>query len=134
MSKPVDAVEQLPVQSDLTRQVVDADIDHQLRPFIEFDSFREGALPIERAEGAYIWDTNGNRYLDAVGGMWCTNIGAGRKEMAEAIAQQVLDCSFANPLCRYDQRALGTVVQKTGRTGTGRPQSCPSDLWRFNRQ
>ena len=38
----------------------------------------------------------GRRYLDAVGGMWCTNIGLGRKEMAQAIAEQAERLAFAN--------------------------------------
>jgi adenosylmethionine-8-amino-7-oxononanoate aminotransferase len=38
----------------------------------------------------------GRRYLDAVGGMWCTNMGLGRKDMAQAIAEQVERLAFSN--------------------------------------
>ena len=41
---------------------------HFLHPWQIFDTFaEEGALPIAAAEGAYIYDSNGTRYLDAVG-------------------------------------------------------------------
>lgn len=76
----------------------EADRRHLLHPWQHFDSFeREGALLIEKGQGAYIQDTQGRRYLDAVGGLWCTNIGLGREDMAEAIASQVMELAYANP-------------------------------------
>ena len=63
---------------------------HQLHPWTNFGPFEEqGSLVIERGEGCWLWDAEGRRYFDAVGGMWCTNIGLGRTEMAEAIGAQV---------------------------------------------
>ncbi len=41
-------------------------------------------------------DANGGRYFDAVGGLWCTNIGLGRREMADAISEQVMRLAFSN--------------------------------------
>ena len=65
------------------------DKEHFLHPFQVFDVFsEEGALPIAAARDAYIYDSDGRKYLDAVGGLWCTNIGLGREEMADAIANQ----------------------------------------------
>ncbi len=70
---------------------------HSLRPWTHFDSFaRDGALVIEKAEGAWMTDISGKRYLDAVGGLWCTNIGQGRDEMAEAIADQVRELAYSS--------------------------------------
>ena len=76
---------------------MELDRRHVFHPMHAFDIINtEGALPIDRAEGAYIYDTEGKRYLDAVGGMWCTNIGTGRQEMADAIAEQVVKCNYSN--------------------------------------
>jgi putrescine---pyruvate transaminase len=70
---------------------------HALHPWTNFGPFaREGSLVISRGEGCYLWDTEGRRYLDAVGGMWCTNVGLGRKDMAQAIAEQVERLAFSN--------------------------------------
>ncbi len=70
---------------------------HALHPWTNFGPFeKDGALVITRGEGAWLWDASGRRYLDAVGGMWCTNIGLGRKEMADAIADQAQRLAFAN--------------------------------------
>ncbi len=66
------------------------DIDHHFHPFTDFSSFKEqGSLILAEAEGAYLTDSDGKRYLDGIGGLWCVNIGYGREEMAQAIANQV---------------------------------------------
>ncbi|MBL9074558.1 aminotransferase [Tabrizicola sp.] len=70
---------------------------HSLHPWTNFGPFeKEGSLVIARGEGCYLWDAEGRRYLDAVGGMWCTNVGLGRKDMARAIADQAERLAFAN--------------------------------------
>lgn len=46
-------------------------------------------LVFERAEGVYIYDTAGRRYLDSQGGLWCVNVGHGREEVKEAISAQL---------------------------------------------
>ncbi len=66
------------------------DRDHYLHPWTDFASFKdEGSLVIAESEGAWVFDSEGNRYLDGIGGLWCVNIGYGNEEMADAIADQV---------------------------------------------
>ncbi|GAA4476839.1 aspartate aminotransferase family protein [Rhodococcus olei] len=50
---------------------------------------RDGAFVVSRGEGAYIWDAGGTRYLDATAGLWFTNVGHGRTEIADAVARQL---------------------------------------------
>ena len=83
--------------SNYGRELWEKDKAHFLHPWTHFDSFNaDGALVVDRGEGSYIYDVDGKRYLDAVGGLWCTNIGLGREEMAEAIAQQVRKMAYAS--------------------------------------
>ena len=49
---------------------------------------------LERADGVHVWDTDGNRYLDAVAGLGVVNIGYGRREVADAIAAQAAKMPF----------------------------------------
>ena len=51
----------------------------------------EQAAPLvfERAEGVHVYDTSGKRYLDTQGGLWCVNVGHGRREVIEAINGQL---------------------------------------------
>ena len=58
-------------------------------PFCTLPDDRTNAVTIVRGEGAYIYDAEGNRYLDGTAGLWYTLIGHGREEMAAAIADQV---------------------------------------------
>lgn len=81
-----------------TKAIIAKDKAHHLHPWQVFDVFREeGAMPIVKGEGSYIFDSDGRKYFDAVGGLWCNNIGLGRKEMAEAIAEQAYTMSYASP-------------------------------------
>ena len=52
---------------------------------------------ISRGEGIYLYDDNGTRMIDGPAGMWCTQIGYGRREMADAIAEQVMKLTYVNP-------------------------------------
>ncbi len=73
------------------------DKEHHLHSYTFPDSFNSGGsnYVLTKSDGIYLEDSNGNRYLDAVGGMWCTNIGLGRKEMAVAVADQIEQLSYA---------------------------------------
>jgi adenosylmethionine-8-amino-7-oxononanoate aminotransferase len=44
---------------------------------------------ISRGEGVWLWDADGNRYLDGSASLWYTNIGHGRSEIADAVAEQI---------------------------------------------
>jgi adenosylmethionine-8-amino-7-oxononanoate aminotransferase len=50
---------------------------------------RDGELVLDRGEGAYVWDEQGNRYVDATAALWYCNVGFGREEIADAVAAQM---------------------------------------------
>lgn len=65
------------------------DIAHQIHPWTDFATFKDtGSLVLASAEGAFVIDSDGNRYLDGIGGLWCVNVGYGRREIAQAMAEQ----------------------------------------------
>ena len=73
------------------------DHDHFLHPYTHFDSFKkEGSLVIVEGDGCYLRDVNGKRYFDGIGGMWCVNVGYGRKEIAETMAEQAMQLCYSN--------------------------------------
>jgi adenosylmethionine-8-amino-7-oxononanoate aminotransferase len=49
---------------------------------------------ISRAEGAYVYDEAGNKYLDGLSALFCVNAGHGRTELGEAAARQVEELDF----------------------------------------
>ena len=52
---------------------------------------------ITQAEGIYVVDSEGNRLIDGPAGMWCVNVGYGRREIAEAMAKQALEMPYFSP-------------------------------------
>ncbi|HSK40809.1 MAG TPA: aminotransferase class III-fold pyridoxal phosphate-dependent enzyme, partial [Arenibaculum sp.] len=63
-----------------------ADTAHHLHPFTDHAALaREGGSRIvTRADGVWLWDADDHRILDAMSGLWCVNVGYGRRELAEA--------------------------------------------------
>ena len=52
---------------------------------------------LNKGEGVYVYDSDGNRLLDAPAGMWCVNIGHGREEMAQAVYDQIMALTYVSP-------------------------------------
>jgi taurine-pyruvate aminotransferase len=49
---------------------------------------------VEKGDGAWITDTDGNHYLDGMSGLWCVNVGYGREELARVAYEQLKQMSF----------------------------------------
>ncbi|MDP9296627.1 MAG: aminotransferase class III-fold pyridoxal phosphate-dependent enzyme [Actinomycetota bacterium] len=58
-------------------------------PFADMSSVLQAELSIVRGEGYYIWDSTGQRYLDATASLWYCNVGHGRAEIADAVGEQM---------------------------------------------
>ena len=68
---------------------------HLLPHFTRGDAWRRDDLVvIDRGEGCYIWDTEGTEYLDALAGLFCTNLGHGRSDLTAAAAKQMDRLAF----------------------------------------
>lgn len=106
--------------SSETPAVIERDKRHHVHPYQVFDTFAEdGALPIASGVGAYITDTDGKRYVDAVGGLWCTNIGLGREDMVEAIADQVRRLAYSNPFVDMTHIPAANLATKLAELAPG---------------
>ena len=93
-STPVGSSAGGPVDTHLIQQL---DSAHFLHPFTDHQELAtRGARVITRGEGIYIWDSDGNRLLDAMSGLWCVNAGYGRRELADAAHKQMMALPFYN--------------------------------------
>ena len=73
------------------------DKDHHLHPFTDHLQLSEkGTRVITRGDGVYIWDSEGHQILDAMSGLWCVNLGYGRKELAQAAYEQMQELPYYN--------------------------------------
>jgi putrescine---pyruvate transaminase len=60
-------------------------------PFSDMAAVRGKELVISRGEGVWLFDEQGNRYLDASASLWYANVGHGRREIADAVQAQMLE-------------------------------------------
>ena len=76
--------------------------EHLWMHFTRHSTYEEGGhVPvITRGDGAYIWDDQGNKYLDGLAGLFVVQVGHGRTELAEVMAKQASELAFF-PLWSY---------------------------------
>ncbi|AZD70081.1 putrescine aminotransferase [Pseudomonas chlororaphis] len=80
-----------------TREWQTLSSEHHLAPFSDFKQLKEkGPRIITNAEGVYLWDSEGNKILDGMAGLWCVAIGYGREELAEAASKQMRELPYYN--------------------------------------
>ncbi len=95
------------------------DAAHHLHPFSDMKQLNEkGTRIIARGEGVHIWDAQGKKYLDGFAGLWCVNIGYGRREIAEAVARQMNELPYYNTFFGTTNEPATLLAQKvTAHTG-----------------
>lgn len=92
------------------------------------DNYGTPALTLVRGEGAYVWDANGNRYLDLVGGIAVNALGHAHPAVVRAVTEQVVSLGhtsnlYINPVTVELAEALLDVA---GLTGQGKVLFCNS--------
>ncbi len=80
-----------------TKTLQDMDADHHIHPFSNMAELKNrGSRVMVRGEGIFLYDNDGNKFLDAMSGLWCVNIGYGRHELAAAAAHQMQELPYYN--------------------------------------
>ena len=81
---------------------------HLLHPWGDLSALGEddSSSVIVRGEGAYIYDAEGNRLFDGPAGMWCMQVGYGRREIADAVAEQMMTLSYATAFTLINNREV----------------------------
>ncbi len=69
-----------------------------IHPWDDFVKLGKHARTLLReGDGVYVYDSDGKRLLDAPAGMWCVNVGHGRKEIAQAVYDQIMALPYVSP-------------------------------------
>ena len=80
-----------------TAELQAIDAAHHMHPFTHNNELgAKGARVITAANGVTLTDSEGNKYLDAMAGLWCVNIGYGRDEIADVAARQMKQLPYYN--------------------------------------
>ena len=96
-----------------TRQLQDLDNAHHLHPFTDHTELREnGVRVVTGADGNYIFDSEGNRILDGMAGLWCVNVGYGRDELADIAAEQMKELAYYNTFFKTTHPAVALLAKR----------------------
>ncbi len=89
------------------------DAAHHLHPFSDMKQLNaKGARVIQRAEGVHIYDSTGKKYLDAFAGLWCVNVGYGRRSIADAAYRQMQELPYYNTFFGTTTEPAALLAQK----------------------
>ena len=65
---------------------------HLIYPTTNFKAIEQ--VTLERGEGCYVWDNQGNQYLEGLAGLWCTALGYGNQEIIATATEQMNKLTF----------------------------------------
>ena len=99
-----------------TTEIQRIDSAHYMHPFTDHKGLAEkGARIMTKADGIYVWDSNGAKILDAMSGLWCVNVGYGRQTLVDAATKQMQEMAYYNsffqttnvPAAKLAERIVG---------------------------
>ncbi len=83
---------------DLSTEELQALDNKFIHPWESMESVGDAERTVlERSDGIYVYDSDGNKLIDGPAGMWCVNIGHRRKEMADTVSDQIMKLGYASP-------------------------------------
>ena len=87
---------------------------HLIQSFANLDGLKQNnaRTAIVGAEGAYVTDSDGNRLIDGIGGLWCVNVGHGRPEIIEAITQQLQQLDYYSTFYNFTHPSAAKLAAK----------------------
>lgn len=88
-------------------------------PLLQHRGLAAAPRRIDRGEGCFVFDADGNRWLDGVAGLWCVNVGHGRTELADVAREQMARLAYS-PLTMSHAPAIrmaARLVEWLGRPG-----------------
>jgi len=90
------------------------DSENHMHPFTDSKALDDegGARIIVRAEGCNLFDIDGEKILDGMAGLWCVNIGYGRKELADVASEQMQELAYYNTFFKTTTPPAAILAEK----------------------
>lgn len=106
--------------NDQTEEVLELD-KHLVHSFADLHALTEpdARTVITQAEGAYVFDARGERYLDGMAGLWCVNVGHGRREISAAIADQLNTLDYFSTFYNLTHPTAASLAAKIAELAPG---------------
>lgn len=98
---------------DSAHELWEQDRAHVIHPFSSLAANKEeGCTVMTGSDGVHVFDAEGNRFYDGIGGLWCVNAGYGREEIIEAIADQLRELPFYSAFNNLTNRPAALLADK----------------------
>ena len=81
-------------------------------PFAPMGQVREAEMVLTKAEDVWVFDEAGEKYLDATASLWYTNVGHGRKSIADAVAKQMAELEAYSTFGDFTNRPAEEISSK----------------------
>ena len=89
------------------------DAAHHIHPFTNPQVIaKEGARVFVRGEGIYLEDSEERRFIDAMAGLWCVQLGYGRRELADAAHRQMLELAYYNTFFKTSTPPIAALSER----------------------
>jgi adenosylmethionine-8-amino-7-oxononanoate aminotransferase len=94
---------------------------HLIQSFANLDGLKQmdARTAIVGADGAYVTDSEGNRLIDGIGGLWCVNVGHGRREIIDAITTQLQTLDFYSTFYNFTHPSAAQLAEKLAELAPG---------------
>ncbi len=94
---------------------------HLIQSFADLDGLKQRAArtAIVSAKGAYVTDSEGNRMIDGIGGLWCVNVGHGREEIIDAITRQLQTLDYYSTFYNFTHPTAAALADRLAALAPG---------------
>ncbi|HOV04129.1 MAG TPA: aspartate aminotransferase family protein [Kaistiaceae bacterium] len=98
---------------NFTKTIQRIDAAHHMHPFTDHKSLNaEGSRVIVSADGCWLTDSDGNRILDGMAGLWCMQVGYGRQSITDAVAKQLAELPYYNTFFKTTHVPAARLAEK----------------------
>ncbi|WP_350356321.1 aminotransferase class III-fold pyridoxal phosphate-dependent enzyme [Leisingera thetidis] len=96
-----------------TDAVLNAD-NHLIQSFTDLDALKQNNARtiIQRAKGALVYDNEGRELIDGIAGLWCVNVGHGRRELIDAVTKQLEELDYYSTFYNFTHPAAAILAEK----------------------
>ncbi|QYX55540.1 aminotransferase class III-fold pyridoxal phosphate-dependent enzyme [Roseovarius sp. SCSIO 43702] len=103
-----------------TDDILSAD-NHLIQSFCDLDALKQnsGRTVINRAKGAYVYDSDGRELIDGIAGLWCVNVGHGRPEIIQAVTEQLNTLDYYSTFYNFTHPSAATLARKLAALAPG---------------
>ena len=96
------------------QKLIELDKQHFIHPTSSIQQQQEHGpkMIVEKGDGIYLTDVNGNVYIDAMSSLWNVNVGHGREELANVAAEQMKKLAFSSSFSTFSNKPAILLAEK----------------------